>query len=110
MSGLHRHTHLFNSLIRFYELQELIMNGGLFTWTNNQDPPILEKLDRISVTKDWEDCFPQAIVRKLPREVSDHNSLIVSSGKNDKLPFIEFKFDTNWLKNPEFFALVEKSG
>jgi hypothetical protein len=40
--------------------------------------------------------------------VSDHNLLIVSSEKNDKLPFIEFKFDLSWLKNPEFFTLVEK--
>jgi hypothetical protein len=31
MDGVHRHTHLFNSLIQFYELRELIMNGGLFT-------------------------------------------------------------------------------
>lgn len=37
MDGVHRHTHLFNSLIQFYELRELIMNGGLFTWSNNQE-------------------------------------------------------------------------
>jgi hypothetical protein len=64
MSGVHRHTQLFNSLIQFYELRELVMNGGLFTWSNNQDPPILEKLDRVLVNKEWEDCFPQVIVQK----------------------------------------------
>lgn len=40
-------------------------------------------------------------------KVSDHNSLMVSSRKNDRLPFIDFKFDLSWLNNPEFFTLVE---
>jgi len=43
---------LFNSLIHFYELRELNMNGGMFTWSNNQDAPTLVKLDRILVTKE----------------------------------------------------------
>jgi hypothetical protein len=63
MDGVHRHTALFNSVIHFYELRELVMNGGLFTWSNNQDPPVLEKLDRILMTKEWEDIFPQTIIR-----------------------------------------------
>jgi exonuclease III len=108
MDGVHRHTALFNFLIHFYGLRELVMNGGLFTWSNNQEPPILEKLDRILVTKEWKDISPQAMVTKLPREVSYHNPLIVSFGNWDKLPYIQFKFDLNWLKNPEFFVLVEK--
>lgn len=56
--GVHRHSGLFNSLIHIYELRELIMTGGRFTWSNNQEFPILEKLDRILVTKEWEDLFP----------------------------------------------------
>jgi hypothetical protein len=67
-----------------------------------------KKIDRLLVTKEWEHLFPQAIVRKLPREISDYNPLIVSIGQKVCLPFIQFKFDLNWLKNPEFFTLVEK--
>ena len=37
-NGVHRHTGIFNSIINFFELRELIMNGGVFTWSNNQDP------------------------------------------------------------------------
>ena len=77
----------FNSVIQFYELRELYMNGGLYTWSNNQENPILEKLDRILVTREWEDLFPQAMVNKLPREVSDHNPLIISSGKKSVYSF-----------------------
>lgn len=109
MDGVHRHTPIFNSLIQFYELREIIMSGGMFTWSNNQEQPTLEKLDRILVTKEWEDIFPQSMVKKLPREISDHNPLIISTGKCDKLPFIQFKFDMNWLTNPDFFQKCGKN-
>ena len=84
------------------------MTGGMYTWSNNQEIPILEKLDRVLVTKEWEDIFSQASVNRLPREISDHNPLIVSTGKRDNIPFIQFRFKLGWLKNPDFFPLVEK--
>lgn len=65
LDEVHRHTPLFNSLIQFYELRELVMSGGLFTWSNNQEYPTLEKLDRVLMTKEWEDLFPQAFVKKI---------------------------------------------
>ena len=68
----------------------------------------MEKLDRILVTREWEDHFPQAILNKLPREVSDHNPLIIYTGENECLSFIQFKFDLSWLKQPDFFVLVER--
>ena len=42
--GVHRHTNLLNSLINFYGLRELNMSGGIYTWSNNQEPPTLVKL------------------------------------------------------------------
>jgi exonuclease III len=75
--GNHRHSDSFNSLIHFYELREIIMSGGLYTWSNNQENPTLKKLDRILISKEWEDNFPNALVKKLPREVSDHNPLVM---------------------------------
>lgn len=48
------------------------------------------------------------MVSKLPREVSDHNPLIVTSGNPRNLPCTQFKFDLNWFNNPDFFMLVEK--
>jgi hypothetical protein len=47
-------------------------------------------------------------MNKLPREISNHNPLIVSTGKNENLPHIQFKFDLNWLQNLDFFVLVEQ--
>lgn len=75
--GVHRHTDLFNSLIHFYELRKIVMTGGMYTWSNNQEFAVLEKLDRVLVSKDWENIFPQAMVTKMPREISDHNPLIL---------------------------------
>ena len=72
--------------------------------------PCVKKLDRILMTKEWEDIFPQAMVKKLPREISYHNPLILSSGFCDKVPFVQFKFDLYWLKNPDFYQRVEKYG
>jgi len=109
MDGVHRHTPLFNSLIHFYELRELVMTGGLFTWSSNQENPVLEKLDRILVIKDWEAIFPQAIVSRLPREVSDHNPLCVSSRKTENnVHFVQFRSDLGWLQNRDFLPLVER--
>lgn len=107
-NGVHRHSHMFNTLIHLYELRELIMTGGRFTWSNNQDFPTLEKLDRILVTKDWEDIFPLSMVKKLPREVSDHNLLILLTDSIIPSRVVQFRFELSWLKNPEFYTQVEK--
>lgn len=108
MEGVHRHTPLFNSLIQFYELKEIVICGGLYTSSNNQENPTLVKLDRVFVSQDWEDLFPQVVVNRLPREVSDHNPLLITVNKNSALPYIQFIFYLNWLKNHDFFKEVER--
>lgn len=107
-SGIHRHSRIFNTLISFHELRELDMSGGVFTWSNNQENPTLEKLDRLLISKDWEDLFPLAMVKKLPREVSDHNPLIILTNSKSPTKTIQFRFELGWLKNPDFFIQVEK--
>ena len=78
-SGVHRHTGLFNNIISTLDLLDIHMTGGKFTWSNNHSDPTLERLDRVLVNKDWESIFPTVFVYKLPREVSDHNPLILST-------------------------------
>jgi hypothetical protein len=82
--GVHRHTGMFNTLIHLHELREMVMTGGNFTWSNNQEFPTLEKLDTVLMTKESKDLFPLAMIKKLPREVSDHNPLILFT--NSKKP------------------------
>lgn len=106
--GVHRNSGMFNTLIYLHELRELIMIGGMFTWSNNQEFPVLEKLDRLLMTKEWEDLFPLAMVKKLPREVSDHNPLVLLTDSKTPNKSIQFRFELSWLKNPDFFTQVER--
>ena len=45
------------------------MTGGCYTWSNKQDNPTLEKLDRVLMSPDWEDLYPLASVHKLVKEL-----------------------------------------
>jgi endonuclease/exonuclease/phosphatase family metal-dependent hydrolase len=77
-------SNLFNAVIQMHELREIYISGGQFTWTNNQRNPTLEKLDRILMSSAWENRFPSVQVHKLPREVSDHDPLIISTRHTSK--------------------------
>ena len=84
------------------------MAGGKYTWSNNQNPPTLGRLDRILVSKTWEDLFPRTMLYKLPREVSDHNPLILSTCHQQPMPKTSFRFELSWLKDPQFNTLVQE--
>lgn len=76
---------LFNDRIHKWALVELSAKNMKFTWTNNQENPIMAKIDRIFVTNDWDRCFPLARVRCLERLPSDHNPLVLEAGDNAHL-------------------------
>lgn len=84
------------------------MTGGRFTWSNNQFDPTLEKLDIILMSKDWEDMFPTAAVNKFPREISDHNPLIMHTELSKPLNNLSFRFETAWLVQPNFKEKVKE--
>lgn len=107
LTGVHKHTAVFNAIISGQELLDLHMTGGKFTWSNNQENPTLERLDRILISKDWEKIFPAAIIHKLPREESDHNLLILSTQMSVPLRNLTFKFEISWLKDDRFVPLVK---
>jgi len=91
--GMHRNTGVFNSIISSQELIDIHMTGGKFTWSNNHEFPTLERLDRFLMSKDWEDLFPNVMVYKLPRDISDHNPLILSSSSNQPIKNLSFQFE-----------------
>jgi endonuclease/exonuclease/phosphatase family metal-dependent hydrolase len=75
--NISRFSTMFNSIIDAHSLIEIDMTGGKYTWSNNQCNPTLVKLDRFLMSKQWEDIFPRVKVNKLPREVYDHNPLVL---------------------------------
>ena len=70
-------TDMFNLIINSYALREVTLNGGLYTWSNNQENPTLEKLDRFLMNESWETLFPLTNLRKILRQLSDHNPLML---------------------------------
>ena len=83
---------------------------GAYTWSNNQAHPTLEKLDRILMSEGWEDLFPMASVRKLVREISDHNPLLLSDGEEGReapKPR-EFRFNIPRIKDENFLPTVSR--
>ena len=71
---------VFNSIIHLHGLGEIYMSDGSFTWSNKQECPTLEKLDRVLMSPDWEDVFPLVSFCKLVKELSDHNPLLLDGG------------------------------
>jgi len=65
-------------------------------------------LDRVLISKDWEDMFPTVFLHKLPRDLSDHTPLILSSDTNQPLRNLSFKLETSWIKHPDFLDKVRE--
>ena len=86
------------------------MTGVCYTWSNKQEIPTLEKLDRVLMSPEWEDLYTLASVHKLVKDISDHNPLLVDGGSaSSRTPGSRcFKFDNAWLSNPELFPLVSE--
>jgi hypothetical protein len=70
----------------------------------------MEKLDRVWMSPEWEDLFPLVHVRKLVRDISDHNALLLNTGEQSPLnnKSRDFHFDLSWLKNEEFTSLARE--
>lgn len=100
----------FNSVINSLNLPEIHLNGGKYTWSNQQAHPTLEKLDRILMSFGWEDLFPLVSVRKLVRDKSDHNPLLLSSDipKSRPKKKREFRFELSWFADDNFLPLAKK--
>ncbi|PUZ60738.1 hypothetical protein GQ55_4G177100 [Panicum hallii var. hallii] len=99
---------MFNCIINTHNLRDIHMNGGKCTWSNNQENPTLERLDRVLVSDDWEQEFPLANLRKIPRYMSDHNPLILCTDMDQKKGGRSFCFETSWLKHHDFVPKISE--
>jgi hypothetical protein len=53
---------VFNNNIQVNGLREITIGGGKYTWSNNQTNPILEKLDMVLMSREWELLFPTVVL------------------------------------------------
>jgi hypothetical protein len=74
----------FNKWINKNCLIEIKLLERCFTWTNNQDCPILSHIDRVFCSTKFETHFPMALARAFPRNPSDHVPVMWESGCDQK--------------------------
>jgi hypothetical protein len=91
----------FNALIHDLAWFELPLHDRLYTWTNNQEVPVLARLDRLFFNSNWNSLFPNSHLSSLPRPISDHNPIVVSAGTSIPTSPI-FRFENSWLLDPLF--------
>ncbi|XP_020405790.1 uncharacterized protein [Zea mays] len=87
----------FRDLINDLGLKEIPLLGRKFTWSNQQDNPVLVKLDRVFCTVDWELTFPRVLLHSAASLDSDHCPLLL--GRSDNRPGKRrFHFESFWTK------------
>jgi hypothetical protein len=71
----------FNAWIELWALMKIGVSGRNYTWGNNQEYPVMCKLDRIFCATSFDSNFPLANARALSRSGSDHTPLVWDSGE-----------------------------
>ncbi|KAI4385947.1 hypothetical protein MLD38_003931 [Melastoma candidum] len=75
--------------------------GCHFTWSNRRSPPIVAKLDRIVINKEWIESFRLSEAHYLPPTTSDHSPCLLRMGLN-KRKAGAFKFFDFWRHHPGY--------
>ncbi|XP_026442635.1 uncharacterized protein LOC113342252 [Papaver somniferum] len=85
--------------------------GSKFTWTNGQSGGgrILSNLDRAIINEPWLAKFLNWRCKALPREVSDHSTLIGYPFVSPRPRRAPFRIQKMWFMHPDFLRMVEAS-
>lgn len=90
------------------ELKELPLSGRKFTWTQECDNPTQSKIDRAFCCPDWDVLFDSAQMYALSSSCSDHAPLFIT-GCVEREQNNSFRFESFWLKFPNFLQITEES-
>ena len=103
---------LFKECLDKCSMIDIGFSGPRFTWTNRRDLHglIQERIDRFFVNPSWCLLYPEAKVVHLTRCHSDHCPVLLEMQPRGGGGRIRpFKFQTCWLSNPSFPAIVSRS-
>lgn len=95
----------FSDWINSHGQMDLQLNGALFTWSNQQTPPIMSRLDRYFISTEWADLYPQTVQTALPKPNSDHCPIVLNSRWESWRPK-PFRFELIWLEEKGFKELI----
>jgi hypothetical protein len=96
-----------NDWVDRHSLMEINLLGRSFTWSNNQENQILSHIDRIFCSTEFNEAFPLATAKALPRNPSDHVPILWESGIDQSKNRYRFKFENWWLQHSGFGEVVQ---
>ncbi|KAK8517476.1 hypothetical protein V6N12_016327 [Hibiscus sabdariffa] len=91
-------------------LMEIPSKGGSYTWSNQRcdEEAILEKLDRVVSSLEWNFLFPKAISFIDIAIASDHSPIILLTNGVVKNTKKDFKFESRWLMENECSRVIKE--
>jgi exonuclease III len=95
----------FNDFINNLGLIEIPLLDRQFTWSNQQNPPILARLDRVLVNPEWSLALPDSTLTSSSRPTSDHVTLHLEASSKAPRSNV-FRLENTWLSHPDFSTLV----
>ena len=98
----------FNDFINTLCFQDIPLLDRLYTWANNQDHPMLCRLDRALVNLDWSNLFPDTTLSSNTQTTSDHVPIVLNASTTVPKPSI-FRFNNHWLYVPSFPPIVAQN-
>jgi hypothetical protein len=103
--------HLMGQFWRFLNdaaLQEMHLNGRLFTWSNECVHPTLERIDRGFISNPWDAIFPSCELHSLVSSCSNHVPLLLCM---DSVHHVKkrFYFRSFWTRLSGFREVMQQA-
>ena len=92
---------MFNNAISMLGLNEIVLQGRKFTWSNKQPNPLLQKIDWIFTSSSWNIRYPDTSAKGFEMTPSDHCPCLVTISTEIPKPKV-FRFENYWLHMPGF--------